>query len=904
MNKKKLYIWLGILIVLLVFFLLELINPYLFMENDNFSYFAPNMIEGMDQLFSGQIPSINMHQLMGTKILENGLFAVFYPFTIISYFFAHFLFGNDFLIFEIFALLHFVLGFILFFTFINSKTKNNLICFLASLAFTFSGYFQLTKAWCYVAPLLIFLPLIFLLNDKLNKKGLKIPILLGLVRGIFFYSGNVQNFAYLVIFELLYFLIKHYQKNWKEFKQEFKKYIFSWVITIIMVVPLLWAQLKTSQVSSRGNLSPLEYLLSRPTFPTDSFFGTLIFPSLLSFSSVLFRYNFVHYFGTLFALLFFGGGIILIAKYKKKSLKKISPFLWCGLIAMVLSWGIFGLIYSFGLLIPFVSSFQGPYKIIPFVNFFMISFGAIIFNRIINKNQFKKYLKIITILFLILLFSNIFIMATNQTHVFHKNKIINDSLFKDLDLQDQRFVTILTNTSYAPKLSSNIQLKHEFSETDLLTKNFASFYGIDHLGGYETFRDKLTKEKIPFPASGISNKHVNLSTMYEYGVKYFIVPNNSFEFHTELHGLKKIYENENFMVLEQQDKSKVRPYVFTKNRNLIINYSKNYNGFDFKTSFIKPENVTINLLHKDNYIAKINKKEVQYYKDDFGRIFLEVPEGNNEVRVYYSPKDFIFGIYIAIFFLIILIILFYFRKALSKKYHEINFNKFFTFIGKNKWKFLILILGFLAIFFLNALSSPINMEDMIESKFGIQTDIHKMKIKPLKGIIEFSEIKMSKNNNKIFSLDSALFEINYKQSIKNTLSNKKPQLLFSKVTLSKININAKINNKQELTTNCNYYLDVSYPPSFEILKEFNISSDELILENVIFVPINSLYFSFEDQNFNLTKGFSNLDLKISSEINLERYLYGKLDVNSNYEVSLEKQKCMIFPIENKNNVIY
>jgi len=139
-----------------------------------------------------------------------------------------------------------------------------------------------------------------------------------------------------------------------------KKYILSWALTIIIAMPLLWSQLKTSQVSSRGNLSPLEYLFSRPALPTDSFFGSLIFPGLLgfvSFSGFLFRFGAVHYFGTLFALLFFGGGIILLGRHKRKSLKKISPLFWCGLVSMILSWGIFGIIYSFGLLIPFFNSF-------------------------------------------------------------------------------------------------------------------------------------------------------------------------------------------------------------------------------------------------------------------------------------------------------------------------------------------------------------------------------------------------------------------------------------------------------------------------------------------------------------------------------------------------------------------
>ena len=675
MNKKKFYLWLGILVVVLAFFSLESINPHLFLHDDNLVQFAPTILEGMEQLFSGQIPSINLYQLMGTKILENGTYAVFYPPTILSYFFAHYIFGNDLLIFEIFALIHLIIGFAITFIFLNSKIKNNLICLLASFAFVFSGYFQLIKGWYYVAPILIFLPLIFLLNDKLNKKGFKFPIFLGVVRGIFFYSGNAQYFIYLIIFEAMYFLIRNYQKNWEDFSNEFKKYLFSWLITIILAIPLLWAQLKTSIISSRGNVSPLEYLLSRPALPTDSFLGTLIFPTLLNFSNTLFRFASLSYSGTLFSLLFFAGGIFLIKKYKKDSLRKISPLFWCGIIAMVLSWGVFGIIYSFGLLIPFLNSFQGPYKIIPFVNFFMICFGAIIFQKIIKKTYVKKIIWLIIILFLILLFSNTILMFNQITHKFNNGSPINKSLFNGLNLEDQRFITVLTNTSYAPKIDSNFIAIHKFSEADILTKNFASYYDLDHFSGKEPFKDKLTKEKIPFPATGVSNKHLNLSTLSEYGVKYFIVPKESINFHTELEDLNQIYENEIFVVLEQEN---VRGYVFNEEGNL--DYSRKSNGFYFETIFEKEENVTINLLYKKNYIAKINGEKIPFYEDPFGRMFILIPKGENEIEFYYFPKDFVFGVFISLVLILFLIICLCYRKKIEKLYHKIHFKKFFNFI--------------------------------------------------------------------------------------------------------------------------------------------------------------------------------------------------------------------------------
>ena len=147
-----------------LFGLLELTWPYTFLKDDNINQFLPVLIEGMRQLFDGTLPVFNHYQYMGSPLLEYGTYAVLYPPLILSYALAEYVFGNPFLTLELFVFIHIILGYCCMYFFLRSQHVRKLIALLGSLAFVFSGYaLSASSSWYYVAPVLVFLPLLFYL---------------------------------------------------------------------------------------------------------------------------------------------------------------------------------------------------------------------------------------------------------------------------------------------------------------------------------------------------------------------------------------------------------------------------------------------------------------------------------------------------------------------------------------------------------------------------------------------------------------------------------------------------------------------------------------------------------------------------------------------------------------------
>ncbi len=286
-NIDRNFLIVGIIIVLLLFSFMEFLYPYNFSKDDNLVQFLPVLIEGSGQIFYGHFPSINLHQLMGSKIIEVGTYAVLYPPTIISYFISHYFFNNDFLLIEIFVLIHLIIGFIITYFLIDSKINDKVISLLASLAFIFSGYvIILSAAWYYVIPTIVFLPLILFLNDRLNSNK-KYIFLLGISRGIYFYSGNAQYFAFTLFFEFLYMLINVYQNNQKNNPEKIKRYIISIILTLLLTLPLFLSQLKNVSVSNRGALVFLEYLFSQSSNLKDFILGSIFTYPIFKASSTI-----------------------------------------------------------------------------------------------------------------------------------------------------------------------------------------------------------------------------------------------------------------------------------------------------------------------------------------------------------------------------------------------------------------------------------------------------------------------------------------------------------------------------------------------------------------------------------------------------------------------------------------
>ncbi len=889
----------GIIIVTALFFYIELLHPYNFLKDDNFTQFLPVILDGMKQLFNGGFPFLDLHQYTGTKIFESGIYAVLYPITIISYIISHFIFKNDFFLLEIFVLIHIILGFLATYYFLANKIKK-LVSLCASIAFVFSGYVLIaTSFWYYVIPTIVFLPLMLIFQDKISssKQDYFKIFLFGITRGVYFYSGNVQYFLFSCMFEALYFILISYQNDWKNFSKNFEKYILSLFITLIIIFPLFLSQLAAVKLSHRDSPGNINYILSASSAPREIILGSLfVYPIVKGANAFAYApssYIHLYYSGTLFSLLFFLGGFYYLKKYKSKSLRNISPLFWLGSLSIILSLGYVGGIYLIGVLIPIIKNFSGPFKFTLFTNFFTITFGALILSNIKNIN-YKKTIHLIILLFSLLILYHIYICSVTSASYYGDNFPLNSTKYDKLKLEGYRSISVFTNSTNNPQLVKFSTNKKNFAESSYVAHNFASYYNVDHISGYETFNDYLTNEKISIGRFGLTNVKLNLTTLKEYGVKYIFIPKDSLIYHTELNNLSIKYEEDDLLILEMPDP---KGYVFYGSGN--IGYKNKNNRIYFSTNFTENQNVTLNFLFKEGYHVKISGVKKEIYQDTFGRMYLQVPAGKHEIVLYYYSKPLIFGIILAIAFT--LLVLFFIRYK-EKAYQIINK----TILSKNKYfdkfynfkyiKAILLILLVIIILFsftiiFKSFTSTDQMEKIFYSRIGLKVSIDKSHLRLTNGKIELEKVALYNEANEIFYSEIINFDVDYIQSIKESISNKMPIIEFSDIKFTNLHFNTgEKNNTKVCLTQLIVKTDKSY-----LNKSFY--SDEITLSNASLKVPNKA-------KFDIGRGevlVENKSLKLSGEILIEKYIHGNVTLgeNSNYV----ENRCISLPIE-KNNLFY
>ncbi|MEK6919109.1 MAG: hypothetical protein AABW73_03640 [Nanoarchaeota archaeon] len=894
LSKNKKYILIGLIIVIMLFSYLEFLHPYNFTKDDNLAQFLPTIIEGMEQLFSGDFPSVNLHQFMGVKIFEVGTYAVLYPLMILSYFLSHYIFHNDFFTIEIFVLIHLILAFIVAYLFINSKTKNELISLLASIAFIFSGYVIIGSAnWYYVVPTALFLPLILLLDDYLLKDPtFKKAIVLGAVRGIYFYSGNAQYFAFTLIFEFLYLLSMCKRRNWENIKGLAEKYVFSAIFTIAIAIPLLVPQLLTVNDSLRGSRNFIGYIFSLPSSPSDLFLGSIIsYPLVHSSSS--FGYSggdfiSIYYSGALFSIIFFIGLFYSLYKYKWKIIKKSEVITNMAVLSIILSIGYFGLVYLLGAFLPVIKNFSSPFKITLFTNFFTIVAGGMFASKfLINKEKGKKLLyTICVVLFSLLLIYHLSISHKVAWSSYGDKLPLNTSLFKELNLSGGRFVSVFTNSSHNPSNIKYSNYTSSFPESYYLSQNFATYYGLDHISGYEPFIDKLTEEKIPISRTGLSGVTLNISSLEEYGVMYVIVPHDSLSYHNELVGLETIYKNSELSIIKLPSS---KAYVFYGGGSIPYNIDKK--SLSFETNFSSPNIITINLLYKKDYLLRVDGEKYSYGKDSLGRIAIDLPSGYHDLVFKYDLKKIYLFLLLSFFIIACLsCYCFFTRKSITPKIISKR-DKDFQFIIR--WWMTAALIIFVILLFLfllkNQILRPSSIEGIINERTALGVSIGKISDNLLTGTIAFYDVSVSNS----FHADSIIIYLSYYQTVKNTMKFSRPQVIFKTVEINGLSINSSLHdrpatciNPLAISVNSNYYN-----------KSLVISSDRLVLDNVRFIPLNKAYLSF-----NSSVMINRINNSLKANISVEKYISGSVDIGEGSKNHVNS--CISLPLKSDTILYY
>lgn len=904
---KTPFLLLGALIICLVFIYIEYTSPYNFTKDDNFAQFLPTTLEGLKQIFNGDFPYLNLHQYLGTQIFETGTYAVFYPVTIISYFLAHYVFSNDFWTFEIFVLIHLILGFIAVFLFLSTKIKRKTISLWGALAFIFSGYLLIaTSNWYYVIPSAVFLPLMLYYSEKNSENNIRNTIFWGILRGIYFYSGNAQYFAFACMFELLYLILIVYQKEGKIRIKDFEKYFISIIITLIIACPLLFSQLGVVQESPRAGSNTIGYLFSLPTYPQELLIGSL-FTYPLAKSTNYFAYSSssfseIYFSGAIFSIIFIFAGSYFIWKYGKKSLKKISPLFFLALLSILLSFGIFGLIYCFGAIIPIIKSFSSPFKITLFTNFFVVCFGAIAMDLFAtkmeeNKKDYKKILAVLAIFFGLIIIYHINVCTKTSWTYYGDSPPLNLSKYEGLNLNG-RIISVFTNSSFDPRLVKYSTYDKRSNEEMFLSQSFSTYYGIDNIAGYEPFIDKLTFEKIQLSRMGLSDRTLNLTSLREYGVQYVFIPNESLKFHPEISELKQRYNDGELVIIEIKD---ARGLVFSENG--MVNYTLEGSRIKIEINGTKSQNITVNLLYKKNYFVKLNGVSTKIEQDSLGRMYFAVPDGKNEIEFYYVSKQMVIGLFASLFLLIVLLGYLCFEEKIKEFLISLREKNAKKKNSERKIRYGLWILGIILVisilffvFIKFQVMSASNVQGLIKERTNIDIRIESTKVSFIKENIKLNQVRiMNKQGRESSYAENITLKISTIKTIRESLRSRKLVVVFDSIDIE--NYFIVFNSENKKVEDCKFPLKLNLPEG-----SFNATGDKIQVNDLKFIPLNKAYLQF-NTNSTLMRGNNWKKAEISANLSVEKYLFGDIGIETE-DKGVSKKSCVILPLDSYSILYY
>ena len=197
------WIALGLAIVAAALVILESIQPFYFVQDDNFANVLPGVLQGCRSMFHGEFPDFDPCQYMGMPNAGKGIFALFYPPTIASYAVARYVLCNEHWTLDVFAAMHLLAGYVASYFAARRFGLRPALAFAMAIAFVLSGYILLVgRSWHAVLTLVLWLPLLFCSMEAWlsGRTGWRWLIASGLCIGGFYYMGFPQYWVYALFF--------------------------------------------------------------------------------------------------------------------------------------------------------------------------------------------------------------------------------------------------------------------------------------------------------------------------------------------------------------------------------------------------------------------------------------------------------------------------------------------------------------------------------------------------------------------------------------------------------------------------------------------------------------------------------------------------------------------------------
>jgi hypothetical protein len=662
----------GMIFLVCGFCLIEFQDPYYFAQDDALVTELPGVVYMCRGLFAGQLPEYNPYNLLGSIGWSSGGGGT-YPPVWVAYGISRFVLNDEFATFEVLALMHMIIGYVLTYWLAYRIGMRSPIPMVVALSYIFCGSLLITgRAWHAFHALSMFLPMLSLGIHELfyGKFGYKWIIVQGIAVGLLYHAGFPQAWMLTMIligFASLWGLVLQ-QVSWQKYLRLFPMLMIGAGIMFPLYLQQRELTKDLEMISGYGgdiNFGLKAIFLPYPLIET-------FLPNGWGSTYCEYGGHFFYYGSVLAICSLIGLWFVLTSVYGPRLRQVWVSQVWtiCGFIALLFCLGDEGKLWILIRQLPAGLS-NHPFRCFTMYVFFACLSGGIVLQAFIRKNRSVSPFAwgIATCCLLLVGYHLLHVRAAFYNYGFRPYPDLAELLKTKLIDEAPTGTRMVT---FAPDRS--IDPFYPYA----LPHSLPCIYGVTALHGY----DPLSENKKPMrdararidqnPVLGLSEYGVRWATFHERGVKnpatvdnpllspmakrtliqfrmipFELVPSMYLKYlqaelqSKPLQGLP-IKESQN--VVQLIDLGAAKPLCWHQSQpETGIPLKYRYDGFDIDIRDRKEPttgSLTLNFLLYPHHRVWIDGVEKKVGQDNWGRITVELPENAKLIQLRYAPDWF------------------------------------------------------------------------------------------------------------------------------------------------------------------------------------------------------------------------------------------------------------------------
>jgi len=364
---------------------LEWREPFFFVQDDSHSYSLPMLVYAGRAVFdAGIFPTWSGYNNLGMPLATTGSLMLTYPLFYVAYAIARFLMGNELLVVDVYAWMHFMLGYVFGYRALRTLGVSRALSAAAIFSFLLLGYNLIAgRSWFAMLATLAWLPALgwsLAWLESGRPVGWRWVVATAGTIGIIFHASHAQDAVYATCFwgmGVAWVLLWNRRQCFTLLLPVLAATLGGIGIAMVIMLPQYLELRDVPRNTGEGGLIWMvkNMLLPYPLVTTVQGAGSWSGP--------------ICYSGSLFIWAFFAKVIadaLAFGRHPLQSEKMTGAvFTVIGLAAFIYSFGPDGKLWDWLAAYPPFSKFRWPFRLLPFAVFFMTIAGALFLQSLIQR---------------------------------------------------------------------------------------------------------------------------------------------------------------------------------------------------------------------------------------------------------------------------------------------------------------------------------------------------------------------------------------------------------------------------------------------------------------------------------------------------------------------------------------